>query len=598
MASKKNKVLYALEYAENIKHLFSENFKAKAVSIFSSSINLEVCGRLIHVTSEHNLSPFTVRIPKEDMTFLIENTLIQEVIILTEKGTTADIEATALSTEKAGGFKDLINTASPEAKRLREAYGKIASCLIQATDREPGLTLEWLEANQPNLIAYLKNGSTDNHSILDLWIGRGKGLTPSGDDILIGLMVVLCAYKKTKAMTLIDAYISKFAVERTTRVSYEYLYYASKGLYGKALTALINSISKKEGSLTGEDIEAVLFTGHTSGADTLYGILIGIKFVLEDEMEKSKKVVVALGGNAILKSGQKPEYQTQLDNVIESAVIIAEMIKKGYDVVLGHGNGPQVGSLVIQNEAAKDTISPMPMDVLNAQTQGFIGYMMVQSIANELHKKGISKNIVSLLTRVLVSKDDMGFITPTKPIGIFYSEQEAKYLSIEKGWHMAEDSGRGYRRLVPSPAPLKILESKTILSLVESGTCVIASGGGGIPVVENSDGTYEGIEAVIDKDLSCAKMAKELDADVLMLLTDVSNVYVNFGKPDQKALENVTVAELEKHIADGQFSKGSMGPKIEAAVDFVRTTGGTAYICSLSGAADALIGTCGTAIRP
>lgn len=313
-------------------------------------------------------------------------------------------------------------------------------------------------------------------------------------------------------------------------------------------------------------------------------------------MGKNSKMVVALGGNAILQAGQKPEYGVQLENVEKSAKFLVQMIAEGNELIITHGNGPQVGNLLIQNEEAKHVTAPMPMDVLNAQTQGFIGYMMEQSINNELHVRGINKSVVNLLTRVEVLKDDPGFKNPSKPVGVFYTKEEAEKIEKEKGWTMMEDSGRGYRRVVPSPKPQKILEADTINQLAENGICVIASGGGGIPVVKCENGTYEGIEAVIDKDLVSCQMAEELKVDKLMILTDVSNVYINFGKPDQKALGETTVKEMEQYIAEGQFGKGSMGPKIEAAVGFVKRTGGVAYICSLYEAVEVLKGNGGTKI--
>lgn len=308
------------------------------------------------------------------------------------------------------------------------------------------------------------------------------------------------------------------------------------------------------------------------------------------------KIVVALGGNAILQPGQKPEYKTQLENIEKSAGFIAEMIMDGHELIISHGNGPQVGTLLMQNEEAKAKVPPMPMDILNAQTQGFIGYMMEQAINNVLQQKGCEKRVVNLLTRVIVSKDDPAFQTPTKPIGIFYSAEEAAAMEAEKGWVMMEDSGRGYRRVVPSPQPQKVLEADTINMLVQNGTCVIAGGGGGIPVIENEDATYAGIEAVIDKDLVSCQLAKELKADKLMILTDVSNVYINYGKENQQALGETTVSEMEQYLAEGQFGTGSMGPKIEAAIGFVKETGGKAYICSLYDAPKVLKGTGGTSI--
>lgn len=308
-----------------------------------------------------------------------------------------------------------------------------------------------------------------------------------------------------------------------------------------------------------------------------------------------KKIVIALGGNAILQAKQEATYETQLENVRKSCEVIARLVKEGYQLVISHGNGPQVGNLLRQNEEAKHVVPQMPLDVLNAETQGFIGYMMEQSLLNELNKLGIKKQVVTLVTRVEVSKDDEGFKDPSKPIGAFYTEEEATKLAKDKGWLLKEDSNRGWRRVVPSPKPIKILEADTIKELISNGTIVIAGGGGGIPVIKERDGSYTGIEAVIDKDLSSCKIADEIDADIFMILTDVDHVFVNYGKPEQKALTNITLEELEIYVEEGQFAKGSMGPKVNAAMDFART-GGKSYICSLDKADASLKGESGTII--
>lgn len=308
-----------------------------------------------------------------------------------------------------------------------------------------------------------------------------------------------------------------------------------------------------------------------------------------------KKIVIALGGNAILQAKQEATYEIQLENIRRSCEVIARLVKDGYQLVISHGNGPQVGNLLRQNEEAKDLVPQMPLDVLNAQTQGFIGYMMEQYLLNELNKLGIDKEVVTLVTRVEVSKEDEGFKDPSKPIGAFYTEEEAGELAKAKGWLLKEDSNRGWRRVVASPKPIKILEAETIKELVSKGTIVIAGGGGGIPVVREKDGSYTGIEAVIDKDLSSCKIAEEIEADIFMILTDVNHVFVNYGKPDQKALESLTVEELEAYVKEGQFAQGSMGPKVDAALEFARA-GGKSYICSLDKADVSLKGEGGTII--
>lgn len=309
----------------------------------------------------------------------------------------------------------------------------------------------------------------------------------------------------------------------------------------------------------------------------------------------NKRIVVALGGNAILQPKQSPTYLSQLENVKSSCKTLVKVIESGYDLVVSHGNGPQVGNLLVQNEEAGKVIPPMPLDVLTAQTQGFIGYMLQESLANEFKDLNIKKEVATILTRVEVDENDPLFQNPTKPIGVFYSKQEAEKLKKEKGFILKEDAGRGFRRVVPSPIPKSIVEIDTIKSLVDSGAVIIAGGGGGIPVVYK-DGKYSGVEAVIDKDLSTAKLAEELEADIFVILTDVENVYVNYNKEDQKALSKVSIKEMQDYLEEGQFAGGSMKPKVEAAVKFVKHTGKKAYICSLDKISEVLAGNGGTEI--
>ncbi|ALX48495.1 carbamate kinase [Lentibacillus amyloliquefaciens] len=311
----------------------------------------------------------------------------------------------------------------------------------------------------------------------------------------------------------------------------------------------------------------------------------------------SKTIVVALGGNAILQPNQEGTYENQLNNVRTSSKFLAKLIQEGYKLVVTHGNGPQVGNILRQNEEAENVVPPMPMDVLNGESQGFIGYMMVQCLQSELNALGIDVPVVNTLTRTQVSKDDEDFNDPSKPIGTFYTEEEAKTLSSERNWNMKEDSNRGWRRVVPSPEPINILEADTIKQLAEAGNLVVACGGGGIPVIQREDGEYEGIEAVIDKDRSGYKLAEEVNADVFMILTDVNHVFVNFGKPDEKALEEISVSDLEAYVSEGQFSKGSMGPKVESALNFAKNAeNGRSIICSLEKVDEAVRGNSGTII--
>ncbi|GAA0405900.1 carbamate kinase [Paenibacillus motobuensis] len=309
----------------------------------------------------------------------------------------------------------------------------------------------------------------------------------------------------------------------------------------------------------------------------------------------AQKVVIALGGNAILQPKQQATYENQLENVRQCCEIIARIVQQGYEVIITHGNGPQVGNILRQQEEAKELVPPFPLDVCSAESQGFIGYMMDQSLRNELKKLGLKNTVVSMLTQTEVSLDDPAFLNPVKPIGVFYQEEEAKQLAGQQGWVVKEDAGRGWRRVVPSPMPKSIIGANSIKSLTDQGTIVIAAGGGGIPVYRQTDGTLAGVEAVIDKDRSGYQMARDVNADVFMILTDVQNVYVNYGKADQKSLGAISFQEAKRYADEGQFSAGSMGPKMESAISFAET-GGTAIICSLDQADLALAGKAGTRI--
>ncbi|MEJ8764795.1 carbamate kinase [Oceanobacillus sp. HCA-5259] len=310
-----------------------------------------------------------------------------------------------------------------------------------------------------------------------------------------------------------------------------------------------------------------------------------------------ERIVIALGGNAILQPGQEATFETQFENVRKSAEVIARIINKGHTVVVTHGNGPQVGNILRQNEEAKHVVPSMPLVICSAESQGFIGYMLEQALRNELLKLNNETPVTVMLTQTEVSIDDPDFDEPSKPIGVFYSEEEAKQLSADKGWTVKEDAGRGWRRVVASPEPKSIIGSNTIQQLSEMGTIVVASGGGGVPVVKKDDGTYEGIDAVIDKDGSAFKLAEEINADLFMILTDVENVYINYGKPNQEILTEVTLEEANKYVSEGHFSAGSMGPKMEAAIKFAQT-GKRAIICSLDQADQAMQGKIGTHIIP
>lgn len=307
-----------------------------------------------------------------------------------------------------------------------------------------------------------------------------------------------------------------------------------------------------------------------------------------------KLAVVAIGGNAVNRPGEEATAENMMKNLSETAKFLVSMLDD-YDIVITHGNGPQVGNLLVQQELAKHVIPPFPIDVNDAQTQGSLGYMIALTLGNELRKRNIQREIAAVVTQIIVDKNDPGFQKPSKPVGPFYSKEEAEKLQQEKGWIMKEDAGRGWRRVVPSPIPLDIVEKNVIKTLVEKDMIVIAAGGGGIPVIQEN-GTLKGVEAVIDKDRASALLAKEIDADILIILTGVEKVYINYNKPDQKALDHLTVEEAKKYLAEGQFPSGSMGPKIEAAIDFVTSTGRECLITDMAVLDKALKGLTGTRI--
>lgn len=309
-----------------------------------------------------------------------------------------------------------------------------------------------------------------------------------------------------------------------------------------------------------------------------------------------KYVVLALGGNAILQPGQETTFENQYNNVKNAASRMADIKESGHQIVVTHGNGPQVGNIIVQNEAAKDQVAPMPIDVCNAESQGFIGYMLESALKNDLIRRNMDPRVVSLLTMVEVDKDDPAFKNPSKPIGVFFTEEQARLMEEEEGFTMVEDAGRGYRRVVPSPEPMVINGVDAIKRLMED-TVVISSGGGGIPVYRDENNEIHGLEAVIDKDRSGLKLAEQVNADTFIMLTDVPNVYINYGKENEAKLETITVDEAKKHVADGQFPAGSMLPKIQAAIEFAET-GKESIICALADAVEALEGKAGTRIVP
>ena len=307
--------------------------------------------------------------------------------------------------------------------------------------------------------------------------------------------------------------------------------------------------------------------------------------------------VVALGGNAIIPAGGKGTIDEQRNLTNDTMRQVANLIASGRKVVLTHGNGPIVGNIVERNEAIKERIPPMPLDVCGADSQGGIGYMIQQSLRNELDAKELSKEVVSIVSQIVVSEDDGAFQNPTKPIGPFYSKEDAGRLAGETGWTMKNDADRGYRRVVPSPKPLEIVEAGVISRLLAADTVVIAVGGGGIPVVRR-DGRLIGIEAVIDKDRAAAVLARNAGAERLIILTNVEEVYIRFGRPDQEALGEVRLSEIRKLHESGEFPAGSMGPKIEAAMDFIESGGRMVIISHARKLLDACEGKAGTRIIP
>ena len=308
----------------------------------------------------------------------------------------------------------------------------------------------------------------------------------------------------------------------------------------------------------------------------------------------AEKIVIALGGNALQSGKSEATAEAQLEVVKKTCEFIADISTSGYEMGIVHGNGPQVGRILLASETAKDVTPAMPFDVCGAMSEGYIGYHLQQALKHSLKKRGKDFPVLTVVTQMVVDKEDKGFKNPTKPIGPFYTEEEAKELENTKGYSMKEDAGRGFRRVVASPIPKEIVEIEAIKQLWPT-SIVISCGGGGIPVVKHEDGSLEGVAAVIDKDFAAELLAEEVDADVLMILTEVEKVAVNFNKPDQRDLDELTIEEANKYIADGQFAPGSMLPKVEAAMKFVQSGNGKrAIITSLDKAIDAIEGKTGT----
>lgn len=312
--------------------------------------------------------------------------------------------------------------------------------------------------------------------------------------------------------------------------------------------------------------------------------------------KKHRVVVIALGGNALIMEGQRGTIAEQFENTRKSLDGIVYCLKQGYGIVITHGNGPQVGNMLLMVESSRNQVPELPLGVCVADTEGAIGYMIQQSLTNRLRKEGLDRCVVTVLTQVIVDKHDTAFLNPTKPIGLFFTEEEAERLRKEKGWHVMEDSHRGYRRVVASPNPLKIVEERAVKSLLEAGDIVIAAGGGGIPVIMKEDGDLEGVDVVIDKDLASSVLARDIKADCLMMLTGVEQVFLNFKQPNERALKALTVKEAQRYLKEGHFPSGSMGPKIQAAINFLNWGGEVAIITSIDKVKEALEGITGTKI--
>ncbi len=310
-----------------------------------------------------------------------------------------------------------------------------------------------------------------------------------------------------------------------------------------------------------------------------------------------KKAVIALGGNAISSTG-RDDIHVQFANTRKSLEVVIELVKNNYNLAITHGNGPQVGNALLRVEKTAQEIPALPLGVIVADTEGGMGYMIEQSLQNKLKKLGIERDVVTIVTQVIVDPDDPSIVNPTKFVGPFYNEKQAKKLSELFNWVIKEDPGRGFRRVVPSPKPIKIVNSRIIKHLVDQGIIVIAAGGGGIPVYIEIDGTYEGIDGVIDKDLASAVLACDIKAQTLAILTGVDYVYLHYNKPNQQKLEKITVTEVKRYLNEGHFPAGSMGPKIESAIKFLESGGSEVIITSLQKAKEAFFGDFGTKIVP
>jgi carbamate kinase len=310
------------------------------------------------------------------------------------------------------------------------------------------------------------------------------------------------------------------------------------------------------------------------------------------------KLVLALGGNALIRPGEAGTLEELRGRISQAMTPTADLVTAGFASVITHGNGPMVGHLLLQMECARATTPPMPLFMCDADTEGSLGYLIQQCLVNELHRRGRERGVVTVVTQVEVSPDDPAFGAPDKPIGPFYPADEAARLQTERGWQLLEDAGRGWRRVVPSPRPLSIIEQDIISYLLRGGIIVIAAGGGGVPVIRRPNGDLMGVEAVIDKDRASAVLAREIGADVLIFLTAVEYAYADYGRPGQRPLERLNSSEAFKYLEGGHFPPGSMGPKVESALDFLSQGGRRVLITQPESLPAALQGRTGTHIFP
>lgn len=317
-------------------------------------------------------------------------------------------------------------------------------------------------------------------------------------------------------------------------------------------------------------------------------------------MSERKWAVIAIGGNSLIKDKDHQTVEDQYQAAKETCYHIADMIQQGWNVAIGHGNGPQVGFILRRSEIAHQVagMHEVPLDVCGADSQGAIGYALQQNLNNEFYRRGMKKSVATIITQVLVDRNDPSFQHPTKPIGGFMDEAEAKRRQVEEGWSVVEDAGRGWRRVVASPIPQKIIELDAVQVLMDAGIVVITVGGGGIPVIETESGDYIGTAAVIDKDYASSLLAREIKADLFVISTAVEKVYLNYKKPDERAIDVMTVSEAKRYIAEGHFAKGSMLPKIQACIMYLEAGGKEAIITDPAHITAALRGETGTRIIP